>query len=175
MLFHPTPAAALTTFLTQPNAAGGIIITPPENLEAVQKGYPVIDDYFKEGLRIVGPGMSLTRDFYTKNPNTVKAFIEGYLDSLKRALDDPAYEKQLDSKYNQTTDATLLDGDYQQGLMVWNKNLTVDPAAIQVVLDATDDPKAKTAKAADFYDNTLIQQVNRDYGSKIFPNDIKAS
>ncbi|MFI5266205.1 MAG: ABC transporter substrate-binding protein [Chloroflexota bacterium] len=175
MLFHPTPAAALTTFLTQPNDAGGIIITPPENLDAVQRGYPVIDDYFKEGLRIIGPGMSLTRDFYTKNPNTIKAFLEAYLDSLKRAIDDPAYEKQLDGKYNQTSDPKLLDGDYQQGLMGWNKNLTVDPTAIQVVLDATDDPKAKTAKPADFYDNTLIQQVNREYGSKLFPNDIKSS
>lgn len=175
MLFHPTPAAALTTFYTQPQAAGGIIITPPENIDALDKGYPLIIDYLKEGLRIIGPGVSLTRDFYTKNPNTVKAYLEAYLDGLKRSLDDPAYEKQIDGKYGQISDQKLIDGDYNTGLKVWNKDMTVDPKAIQVVLDATDDPKAKTAKPADFYDNTLIQQVNREYGSKLFPNDIKAS
>jgi len=174
MLFHPTPAAALTTFLTQPDAAGGLIITPPENIDAVDRGYPVIVDYLKEGLRLIGPGVSLTRDFYTKNPNTVKAYLESYLDGLKRSLDDPAYAKQLDGKYNKTTNQKLIDGDYQTGLQVWNKDMTINPAAIQVVLDATDDPKAKTAKPSEFYDNTLIQQVNREYGSKLFPNDIKA-
>jgi NitT/TauT family transport system substrate-binding protein len=175
MLFHPTPAAALTTFYTQPQAAGGIIITPPENADALDKGYPLIIDYLKEGLRIIGPGVSLTRDFYTKNPNTVKAYLESYLDGLKRSLDDPAYEKELDAKYGKITDPKLTDFDYETGLKVWNKDMTINPAAIQVVLDATDDPKAKTAKPADFYDNTIIQQVNREYGSKLFPNDVKAA
>jgi hypothetical protein len=41
------------------------------------------------------------------------------------------------------------------------------------VLDASADPKARTAKPADFYDNTVIQQVNRDYASKLFPNEVK--
>ena len=175
MLFHSTPAAALTTFYTQPQAAGGIIITPPENADAVDKGYPVIIDYLKEGLRIIGPGVSMTRDFYTKNPNTVKAYLESYLDGLKRSLDDPAYEKELDAKYGKITDPKLTDFDYETGLKVWNKDMTVNPTAIQVVLDATDDPKSKTAKPADFYDNTLIQQVNKEYGSKLFPNDIKGA
>jgi NitT/TauT family transport system substrate-binding protein len=174
LLFHPTPEAALNTFLTQPAEAGGIIITPPHNRDALNRGYPLIIDYYKEGLRIIGPGVSMTRDFYQKNPNTVKAYLESYLDGLKRSLDDPAYEKELDGKYGKITDQNLLDFDYQEGLKGWNKDMTVDPKAIQVVLDATDDPKAKTANPKDFYDNTIIQQVNKDYASKLFPNDVKA-
>jgi len=174
LLFHPTPEAALTTFLTQPAEAGGMIITPPHNQSALNQGYPLIIDYYKQGLRIIGPGVSLTRDFYTKNPNTVKAYLEAYLDGLKRSLDDPAYEKQLDGKYGQVSDQKLLDFDYEQGLQGWNKDMTVDPVAIQVVLDALDDPKAKAAKPAEFYDNTIIQQVNREYASKLFPGEIRA-
>ncbi|HLG73495.1 MAG TPA: ABC transporter substrate-binding protein [Chloroflexota bacterium] len=172
LLYHPTPAAALTTFYS--GNADAFILSPPQSIDAKDKGYPVIIDYYKEGLRIIGPGMVVSGPFYRGNPNTIKAYLEGYLDGLKRALDDPAYAKSLDMKYNQLTDPKLADGDYEEGLQQWNKDMTVNPEAIQVVLDAIDDPAAKTAKTSDFYDNTAIEQVNKEYGSKLFPNDIKA-
>jgi len=171
LLFHPTPQAALTTFLS--GNADAMILSPPQTLDAKARGYPVIVDYYQEGLRIIGPGVVMAGDFYRQNPNTVAAYFRGYLDGLKRTLDDPAYAKQLDVKYNQLSDSKLADGDYEEGLKVWNKDMSVTPAAIQVVLDASADPKARTAKPADFYDNTVIQQVNRDYASKLFPNEVK--
>jgi ABC-type nitrate/sulfonate/bicarbonate transport system substrate-binding protein len=172
MLFHPTPSAAETTFLSSSDA-GGLIITPPESLDAKAKGYPVIVDYYQEGLRLIGPGASIIRTFEKQNPNTLKAFLEATLDGIKRSLDDPAYFKSMDAKYGKVSDQKLLDGDFEQGSMVWNKDMTVKPESIQVALDASDDPKAKTAKVADFYDNTLIEQVNKEYASKLFPNDVK--
>jgi NitT/TauT family transport system substrate-binding protein len=171
LLFHPTPQAAMTTFLSGNSDA--MILSPPQTLDAKDRGYPVIVDYYKQGLRIIGPGIVMASDFYRQNPNTVVAYFEGYLDGLKRAIEDPAYAKQLDIKYNQLTDPKLADGDYQDGLGIWNKNMAIDPVAIQVVLDALSDPKAKTANAKDFYDNTIIQQVNREYASKLFPGEIK--
>ena len=108
-----------------------------------------------------------------QNPNALMAYLRGYLDGLKRAFDDPAYAKELNGKYLKITDQALLDEDYEENSQVWNKDLTVDPSAIQNVLDATEDPKAKTAKPDEFYDNSLIQQVNRDYGSKLFPGEVK--
>src|SRR5712692_9626863 len=132
LLFHPSPEAAMTTFFTQPDAAGGTIATPPFNFDALNKGYPLIIDYYKQGLRIIGPGVAVTREFYQKNPNTMRAYLESYLDGLKRLLDDPAYEKQLDMKYGQYSDPKLVEADYEQGLQGWNKDMTVDPSAIQV-------------------------------------------
>ncbi|NJS14276.1 MAG: hypothetical protein HC788_06195 [Sphingopyxis sp.] len=51
--------------------------------------------------------------------------------------------------------------------------MTVDPVAIGVVLDASVDPKAKSADPKRFYDNSIIQQVNRDYAAKLFPGEVK--
>lgn len=172
LLYHPTPAAALTTFYS--GNADAFILSPPQSLDAKGKGYPVIDDYFQEGLRIIGPGMTVSGPFFKQNPKTVKAYLEGYLDGLKRTFDDPAYAKSLDVKYNQLSDPKLADGDYEEGVAQWNKDMSVNPVAIQVVLDALDDPKAKTANVKEFYDNTIIQQVNKEYGAKLFPNDIKS-
>ena len=47
--------------------------------------------------------------------------------------------------------------------------MIVDPSAIRNVLDDTSDPKAKSADPKRFFDNSLIQQVNREYGVKLFP------
>jgi NitT/TauT family transport system substrate-binding protein len=170
LVYNPQADGALSIFLS--NQTDALLDPPPYSDEAIQKGNPVIVDYFKEDFRVIGPGTAVTRSFLQKNPNTLNAFLRGYLDGLKRAIDDPAYAKQIDAKYSKL-DASLLDTDYQQALKQWNKNLVVNPEAIQVVLDATDDPKARSAHAADLFDNSIINAVNKDYGTKLFPNDIK--
>jgi NitT/TauT family transport system substrate-binding protein len=171
LMFHGTPAQAYSTFLLGNSDA--MVNTPPQADMAKQKGFPVIIDYYKEGLKIIGPGTSLVREFAQKNPNTVKAYLMGLLDGVRRAIDDEEYASKLESKYTKVTDAKILADNYQQGLRVWNKDMTVDPAAIRVVLDESADPKAKGADPKRFYDNAIIQQVNRDHASKLFPGEVK--
>jgi taurine transport system substrate-binding protein len=171
LLYHRSPSEALSTFLV--GNSDGVIITPPQTELAKQQGYPVIIDYYKEGLKIVGPGTSVTREFFQKYPNTIKAYLMAYLDGLKRAIDDEAYAKQIESKYTKISDPKILNENYQQGARVWNKDMTVDPVAIRVVLDDSSDPKAKSADPKRFYDNSLIEAVNREYASKLFPGDVR--
>jgi ABC-type nitrate/sulfonate/bicarbonate transport system substrate-binding protein len=170
LVYNPQADGALSEFLN--GQVDATLIPPPYSDQAKAGGNPVIVDYYSEDFRVVGPGTAVSRSFFQKNPNTIKAFLMGYLDGLKRAIDDPAFAKQIDAKYSKL-DAALLDPDYQQASKQWNKDLTVNPSAIQVVLDASDDPKAKAGKPADMYDNSLISAVNAEYGKKLFPNDIK--
>lgn len=171
LLFHRTPAEALSTFLV--GNADGLVITPPQTEIAKQKGYPVIIDYFKEGLKITGPGTAVAREFAQKNPNTIKAFLMAYLDGLRRCIDDEDYAKKIEAKYTKISDPKILNENYQQGLRVWNRDMTVDPAAIRVVLDASADAKAKSVDPNRFFDNALIQAVNREYAAKLFPGEVK--
>ena len=171
LLYHRSPPEALSTFFV--GNADALVITPPQTELAKQQGYPIIIDYYKEGLKIVGPGTSVTREFLQKYPNTMKAFLMSYLDGVKRAIDDEEFAKKIESKYSKISDPKILSENYQQGLRVWNKDMTVDPTAIRVVLDDSSDAKAKSADPKKFYDNTLIQAVNRDYASKLFPGEVK--
>jgi taurine transport system substrate-binding protein len=171
LLYHRSPSEALSTFLM--GNADGLIITPPQTELAKQQGYAAIIDYYKEGLKIIGPGTAITREFFQKFPNTIKAFLMAYLDGLKRAIDDETYAKQIESKYTKISDPKILNENYQQGLRVWNKDMTVDPAAIRVVLDDSSDPKAKSADPKRFYNNSLIETVNREYASKLFPGEVR--
>ncbi len=171
LLYHRTPAEALSTFFL--GNAEGLVITPPQTEMAKQRGYPVIIDFYKECFKIIGPGTSVTREFAQKYPNTIKAYLMAYLDGLRRTIDDEEYAKKIEAKYTKVSDASILNENYQQGLRVWNRDMTVDPAAIRIVLDDSSDPKAKSADPKRFYDNSLIQQVNRDHGAKLFPGEIR--
>src|ERR1044071_4865765 len=51
--------------------------------------------------------------------------------------------------------------------------MTVDPEAIKLVLEQSTVPKASELDPKRFYDNSLIREVNRDYGSKLFPSEIR--
>jgi NitT/TauT family transport system substrate-binding protein len=171
LLYHKGPPEALTTFLL--GNADGLIITPPQSEMARSKGFPVIVDYYERGFRIVGPGTGLARSFMQKNPNTLKIFLMGYLDGVKRAIDDPAFAKQVEEKYTKISDPKLLEESYQEGFKVWNKDMTVDGEAVRVVLENSNNPKAADLDPKRFFDNTLIREVNRDYGSKLFPGQVK--
>src|SRR5437016_11218313 len=106
LLYHRSPPEALSTFLV--GNSDGLIITPPQTELAKQQGYPVIIDYYKEGLKIVGPGTSVTREFSQKYPNTIKAYLVAYLDGLKRAIDDEDFAKKIESKYTKISDPKIL-------------------------------------------------------------------
>ena len=171
LLYHRSPPEALSTFFA--GNADDLIITPPQTELAKQQGYPVIIDYYKEGLKIVGPGTAITREFSQKYPNTIKAYLVAYLDGLKRAIDDGDFAKKIESKYTKISDPKILAENYAQGLRVWNKDMTVDPAAIRLVLEDSSDPKAKSADPKKFYDNSFIESVNREYASKLFPGEVR--
>jgi ABC-type nitrate/sulfonate/bicarbonate transport system substrate-binding protein len=171
LLYHKGPPDALSTFLV--GNADGVIITPPQTDMARSKGFPVIIDFFEKGLKIIGPGTGVARSFVQRNPNTLKIFLMGYLDGIKRSLDDPAYAHKILAQSSKISDAKLLEDSYREGVKVWNKDMTVDPEAIRLVLDFSSNPKAAELDAKRFYDNTLIREVNRDYASKLFPGRVK--
>src|SRR2546426_10221446 len=171
LLYHRSPPEALATFFA--GNADALIITPPQTELAKQQGYPVIIDYYKEGLKIIGPGTAVTPEFSQKYPNTIKAYLVAYLDGLKRAIDDGDFAKKIESKYTKISDPKILAENYAQGLRVWNKDMTVDPAAIRLVLEDSSDPKAKSADPKKFYDNSFIESVNREYAPKLFPGEVR--
>ncbi|MGH7873827.1 MAG: ABC transporter substrate-binding protein [Candidatus Binatia bacterium] len=171
LLYHKAPSDALSTFLV--GNADGVISTPPQTEMARAKGFPIIIDYYEKGLKIIGPGTGVARAFMQKNPNTLRIFLMGYLDGVKRSIDDPAYAKTILGQSTKITEAKLLEDSYQEGVKVWNKDMTVDPDAIKLVLEQSTVAKAAELDPKRFYDNTLIREVNRDYGAKLFPGQVK--
>jgi len=171
LLYHKGPPDALSTFIV--GNADAVIITPPQTDMARSKGFPVIIDFYEKGLKIIGPGTGVARSFVQKYPNTLKIFLMGYLDGVKRSLEDPGYAHKILGQTSKITDTKLLEDSYREGVKVWNKDMTVDPDAIKLVLEQSTVAKAAELDLKRFYDNTLIREVNRDYASKLFPGQVK--
>jgi ABC-type nitrate/sulfonate/bicarbonate transport system substrate-binding protein len=171
LLYHRGPPEAFGTFMS--GNADGVVITPPQSEIAKAKGFPIIIDYYEQKLRIIGPVSGVARVFAQKHPNTLKIFLMGYLDGLKRAIDDRPYAIKIQAQFTKISDPKILEDGYQEGLKVWNKDMTVDPEAIRVVLEQSTAPKAAELEPQRFLDNSLVREVNRDYGSKLFPREIK--
>ncbi len=171
LLYHKGPPDALSTFLL--GNADGVVITPPQTEMARSKGLPVIIDFYEKGLKIIGPGTGVARAFVKKHPNTLKIFLMGYLDGVKRSLEDPAYALKILSQTSKITEPKLLEDSYKEGVKVWNKDMTVDQQAIKLVLEQSTLPKVAELDPNRFFDNALIREVNRDYASKLFPGEVK--
>lgn len=172
LVYHPHSTASLASFLSGNTDA--IIAPVTYGAQATAKGNKLILDFYQEGLKIVGPALAARRDFYQQNPGTIKAFLMGYLDALKRSFDDPTFVKAVEGKYAKIDDQAQLDSDYTDNAKVWNRDLRVDPASIQNALDGLGTAEAKGADVKRFYDNTVVDQVMRDYAAKLFPSDVKA-
>ncbi|MCE3243285.1 MAG: hypothetical protein K0Q83_3792, partial [Deltaproteobacteria bacterium] len=50
-----------------------------------------------------------------------KIFLMGYLDGLKRSLDDPAYAQKILSQTSKITDPKLLEDSYKEGVKCGTK------------------------------------------------------
>jgi ABC-type nitrate/sulfonate/bicarbonate transport system substrate-binding protein len=165
--YNPNSEAAYAAFST--GQTHGAIVLPPYNIRLLDQGYPLIVDYYQQGLKIIGPAPGVARSFLRANPNTLKAFLMGYLDGVKRAYEDPDYATALYARVNRLEDVQQAAADYDEGRRVWNKDLTVDPAAIAIVLQSSPHPNASTANPEDFYDNSLIREINVTYAPRLFP------
>ena len=171
LLYHRGPPEAFATFFA--GNADGLIVTPPQSDIARSKGFPVIIDYYERGLKIIGPGTAVTREFFQKNPNTLRAFLMAYLDGVKRCFEDRAFVDKINTKYAKISDPQVLEENYQTGLKVWNKNMTVDPDAIRIALEGSANLQAKDADPRRFYDNSISEAINREYASKLFPGEVR--
>lgn len=167
LVYHRSPGEALATFLV--GNADGLVITPPQTEMAKQQGYPGIIDYYREGLKITGPGTSVTREFSQKYPNTIKAFLMAYLDGLKRCIDDEDYAMKIQAKYTKVSNPKSLAETYQQGLRVWNKDMRVIPRRFGSCWRILRSRRLKALTPKDFLTTPLLRLSTASMGPNCFP------
>ena len=141
-------------------AAG--ILSPPSTAEAAKLGYVEMINGPKSGVSMIHDGLGMTRSYLQANQPTVKNILKGYSQAWTFAA-DPANKAAIikDLMDFLKADNDIATGAYDYLLPVWQgvKVPTVDQAGVQNTLDMSKQPNAKTAKAADFFDNSLLQSV----------------
>jgi ABC-type nitrate/sulfonate/bicarbonate transport system substrate-binding protein len=155
--------AALTKGMIQ-----GTTLSAPESVIARKAGMKVLisgTELAKLGITIQHQcadvmESSLHGDFRPK----LKAFAMGYLEGVREVYRSKEYTTTILKKYTRVTDPEVLSASYDEAYQAIDKDGALTEAGIQAQLNdlAKTDPRAKNARPSDFFDASIINELNKD-------------
>jgi ABC-type nitrate/sulfonate/bicarbonate transport system substrate-binding protein len=116
-------------------------------------------------LKITFPNtpLSTARSFIRANREGVLRFLRGFTQGLQRLRADKEFSMKVLSKYTKVTDAETLSQLHQTyGVRYSGDRIPlVRPESIDEILKRTPGKEARDAKATDFIDNSLLQELEK--------------
>ena len=162
----PEGLAALTS-----GALDAVVLSPPSNFRAAKAGMHDLEDVGQ--LKIIFPNtpLSTTRSFIRAQRDTALRFLRGFTQGLQRLRADKDFTMKVLSKYTKVTDAETLSQLHQTyGVRYSGDRIPyVRPESIDEILKRTPGKEARDAKAGDFIDNGLLQELDKAGWFKIPP------
>jgi NitT/TauT family transport system substrate-binding protein len=136
----------------------------PMGLVAQQAGMKLLANLAKEEIPFLHQGLTTTRRFVKDHRAQAKAFVRAYGSAVHFMHNRKEESKAIVARYTKVTDPRMLEGTMQYAYDFVEKVPLVKREAIQVTLDESGkkNPKAKQAKAEQFYDNSLVQELVKE-------------
>ncbi len=136
----------------------------PMGLVAQQAGMKVLANLAKEEIPFLHQGLTTTGKFLRERRAQAKAFVRGYGSAVHFMHTRKEESKAIVSRYTKVSDPIMLEGTLQYAYDFVQKIPLVKREAIQVTMDESGrkNPKAKQAKAEQFYDNSLVLELVKE-------------
>ena len=133
----------------------------PMGYVAQQSGMKILANLAKEDIPFMHVGITTTRKFMKEHRSQAKAFLRAYGRAVHFMHTRKEESKAILARYTKITDPGMLEGSLQYAHDFVEKIPLVKSPAFQTTLDeiAKKNPKAKQAKAEQFFDNTLVQEL----------------
>ena len=96
-----------------------------------------------------------------RNRELAVNFLRGFSDGLALAKKDAVLNKKVQRKYARLTDEAALQASFEFFKEQFPPTLRVDERSYVNLLRYLDHPKAKTADAKEFFDNSLMDEIIR--------------
>lgn len=153
---QPEIAAALSKKLIAAAA-----MSQPMAAVAEQQGARLLANMVKDEIPFVHLAITTTKRFIKEKRPQAKAFLRAYARSMHFLYNRKEDTLAIFQKYTKVKDPKILDATLKYGYEFMEKVPFVKPAGFQVTLDeiARNNPKAKQAKPAQFYDNSIVQEL----------------
>ncbi len=146
--------------ILQGTVAAGVL-SPPTTVKARQANLKELVNITDKNIPSIQASVGTTGDFVKKRPDAVKRYLQAYIEALKFIRSEPARTKKVIAKYTNTNSPEDLDESYRAFEVAWERVPSMSPAAIQTLLDFSQNPAAKTAKASQFINNSFIAELDR--------------
>ncbi len=134
----------------------------PTNVQAAQVGARVLVNMGKAGLYFPHDAWMARRSFIQSRADLVKRVLMAYSEGVHLLHTDMELSKRTLRKYTRMSDPVIIDAVYQYALDYVDKIPYNTREGIQEVLNqvAPRNPKARTAKPEDFYDDRYVKELD---------------
>jgi len=138
---------------------------------AQQAGVKMIANLAQEDIPFMHIGLTTSRKWIREHRPQAKAFVRAHGRAMHFMHTRKEETRAIFAKYTKINDQGMLDGSIQYGYDFMEKIPLVKPQAFQVTLDqiARNNPKAKSAKPEQFFDNSLVQElINEGFYTRLW-------
>jgi len=150
-------------------AAGTIdatVLAPPFTFEAEKLNLTTLADFATGSEPFPQSGLVVRREFLRSNRETVKRYLMAYTEAIHTIKIDPERSLPIIKKYMQITDDQIARRSYDYYSKLFSQPPLTEERGIAVVLEfLSGQPgfvSAKSAKAGDFFDNSLLLELQRE-------------
>jgi ABC-type nitrate/sulfonate/bicarbonate transport system substrate-binding protein len=140
-----------------------VVLSPPSNFRAAKAGMHELEDVGQLQITFPNTPLSTSRSFIRTHRDGVLRFLRGFTQGLQRLRADKEFSMKVLSKYTKVTDAETLSQLHQTyGVRYSGDRIPlVRPESIDEILKRTPGKEARDAKATDFIDNSLLQELEK--------------
>lgn len=151
----------------QQHLADAALLSAPTTLRAREMGFKEIVNLGELRIPFVHDAIASSTRYARENPDTVRRFLKAYIEAIKLTREDKPRAMQAIGTYTRTEDVRFQEEAYDNVVGLLPRFPRVSEEVIQGVLDASQAPNAKSARAADFYDNTYVDAL-RDWTDQLY-------
>ena len=137
------------------------VISPPTNLQAEKLGLKELVDFGDLEILYPNSPLAATETYLRRNRDVALRLLRAYCDGIHRVKTDRETTLKIFAKYTKVNDPDILAELYRiYGIKHLERIPYVKPEAVDEVLRT--EVKTGTAKSADFIDNTLVTEIERE-------------
>jgi NitT/TauT family transport system substrate-binding protein len=135
------------------------VIAPPAGLKAREAGFRELVNLVNLNVPFGHFVIASNESFLRAQPDTVRAFLRAYMESLSLSKRDREATKRAIGKYTETDDPSLLEESYAAGIPQLPDVPLVKDEIVRGALATSDNPRAREAAPGTFYDNRYVQEL----------------
>lgn len=144
-------------------ALDAVVLSPPSNFRAAKAGMHELVDVGQLGIVFPNTPLSTTKSFIKANRDTALRFLRGFTQGLNRLRTDKEFSLKVLSKYTKVTDPETLAQLHQTYGVRYSGDAIpyVRAQGIDEILKKIPGKEARDAKAEDFFDNSLLRELEQ--------------
>jgi ABC-type nitrate/sulfonate/bicarbonate transport system substrate-binding protein len=138
-----------------------VIMGPPSNLRALEAGMKLLFDLTTLDVSYPAGGVAASRKGLADKPDLMRRFMRAYVEAIHVYRTDPTLSQQVLARYTNTESPADLAESYR-AFRDYTEDVPMPRLeAMQTALElmAPDVPEARNANPRDFYDDSLVREL----------------